>query len=86
MNVENMKITSQTKLTDNVFELVLQGNEVVKNAVAGQFVHIKINTGNDPLLRRPFSITKINNEQQELTVIYRVEGKGTKQLALKDET
>ena len=30
MNVENMKNTSQTKLTDNVFELVLQGNEVVK--------------------------------------------------------
>jgi dihydroorotate dehydrogenase electron transfer subunit len=86
VNVENMKITSQTKLTDNVFELVLQGNEVVKNAVAGQFVHIKINTGNDPLLRRPLSITKINNEQQELTVIYRVEGKGTKQLALKNET
>ena len=45
-----------------------------------------IRDSNDPLLRRPFSITKINNEQQELTVIYRVEGKGTKQLALKDET
>ena len=39
-------------------------------------------TGIDPLLRRPISIAAHDHEEQTMTLIYRAEGKGTKQLAL----
>ena len=50
----------------------------------GQFVHIKVSNGNDPLLRRPIShcIELIKNNS-EFTMIYREEGRGTSLLAEK---
>ena len=43
----------------------------------GQFVHIKVSNSIDPLLRRPISIAKIDKDNNEFTMIYRKEGRGT---------
>ena len=83
MIVVNMEIISQRKIASNVYELVLKGAELVNYATQGQFLHLKVSEGTDPLLRRPISIAKIDKEKGELTVIYRAEGKGTSMLALK---
>ncbi|HNQ34615.1 MAG TPA: dihydroorotate dehydrogenase electron transfer subunit [bacterium] len=46
----------------------------------GQFIQIEVNrAGTDPLLRRPFSIADLQPET--VTVIYRVQGRGTARLA-----
>lgn len=78
-----MEIVRQTKIATNVYELVLQGDKLALVASQGQFLHIKVSKGTDPLLRRPLSIAKIDKEKGQLTVIYRAEGRGTSMLAIK---
>ncbi|OIJ13230.1 dihydroorotate dehydrogenase electron transfer subunit [Anaerobacillus alkalilacustris] len=83
MIVENMEVISQHKIADSVYELVLRGEALVRLCNQGQFLHLKVSEGTDPLLRRPISIAQINKDQGELTVIYRAGGRGTNMLALK---
>lgn len=76
---ENCKIVSNRPIADNIYELVLEGELSAEMAQAGQFVHVKVADGFDPLLRRPISIASINNGS--FTIIYRRQGKGTSLLA-----
>ena len=69
------EIISNTPLTENVFKMVLQGDTSDITA-SGQFVNIKL----DGLyLRRPISVCDV--EGDKLTIIYKVVGKGTAQMA-----
>jgi dihydroorotate dehydrogenase electron transfer subunit len=85
MILENMEICQQRQIASNVYELVLKGQELVNLASQGQFLHVKVSEGTDPLLRRPISIAKIDQDKGELTVIYRAGGRGTNMLALKQK-
>jgi dihydroorotate dehydrogenase electron transfer subunit len=78
---ERMKVISHERIAKNIFELVLQGELVNEIKAPGQFVHVKVGTGIDPLLRRPISIADHDHEEQTMTLIYRAEGKGTKLLS-----
>ncbi len=49
-----------------------------KIPLPGQFINIKINSGTDPLLRRPFSVFNYTDSITE--IIVRSVGKGTKEL------
>lgn len=80
---EQMMVVKQKQLTTKIFEMTLAGRLVSEMGQPGQFVHIRVTGGNDPLLRRPISISSINKEQNEFTVIYRAEGKGTSLLSTK---
>lgn len=64
-------------------ELTCRGELVKKMTEPGQFVHIRVDTSEDLVLRRPISICDIDHEMDELTIIYRIEGKGTARLAKK---
>ncbi|RXI98075.1 dihydroorotate dehydrogenase electron transfer subunit [Anaerobacillus alkaliphilus] len=83
MIVENMEIVSQKNIASQVYELVLQGQELVSLAIQGQFLHVKVSEGTDPMLRRPISIASIDKDKNQLTVIYRAGGRGTNMLANK---
>ncbi len=83
MIVENMEIVSQKNIASQVYELVLQGQELVNLAMQGQFLHVKVSSGTDPMLRRPISIANIDKDKNQLTVIYRAGGRGTNMLATK---
>jgi dihydroorotate dehydrogenase electron transfer subunit len=61
-------------------KLVLRG-PIALEAKPGQFVHIQVGPALDPLLRRPISIAAINPEYQEITLLYKIKGKGTELLA-----
>ncbi|MDD2234597.1 MAG: dihydroorotate dehydrogenase electron transfer subunit [Desulfitobacteriaceae bacterium] len=61
-------------------KMVLRG-PIALEAKPGQFVHIQVRPGLDPLLRRPFSITAIDPERQEITLLYKIKGKGTELLS-----
>lgn len=63
-----------------ICRMVLKG-PVAREAKPGQFVHIQVSTTNDPLLRRPISISAIDEEREEIILFYRVQGKGTELLA-----
>jgi dihydroorotate dehydrogenase electron transfer subunit len=62
-------------------KLVLRG-PVALEAKPGQFVHVQVLPALDPLLRRPLSIAAINPERQEITLLYKIKGKGTRLLAM----
>ena len=62
-------------LTKNVFKIILSGDTSAITR-SGQFVNIKLD-GN--FLRRPISVCDVNDN--ELTIIYKVVGKGTEQMS-----
>jgi dihydroorotate dehydrogenase electron transfer subunit len=61
-------------------KLVLRG-PIALEAKPGQFVHIQVGPVLDPLLRRPISIAAIDPERQEITLLYKIKGKGTELLS-----
>ena len=73
------EIVSNTALTDSVYKMVLQGDTSAITA-SGQFVNLKL----DGLyLRRPISVCDL--EGDKLTIVYKVVGKGTAQMAAMKE-
>jgi dihydroorotate dehydrogenase electron transfer subunit len=78
---ELCKISRQKEIATDIFELTVTGELVGQISSPGQFVHIRVSNGSDPLLRRPISISSYDKEQQTITMIYRKEGKGTAMLA-----
>jgi dihydroorotate dehydrogenase electron transfer subunit len=78
---ELCKVLSQKEIASDIFELTVKGEFVKQISEPGQFVHIKVSNGLDPLLRRPISISSYDLEQESLTMIYRKEGKGTTMLS-----
>ncbi|MFA9557390.1 dihydroorotate dehydrogenase electron transfer subunit [Evansella sp. AB-rgal1] len=83
MIMDNMTITKQTEIAPKIFRIEVRGplSKEMKNP--GQFVNLRISKGIDPTLRRPISICDVDLENEMLTMIYRVEGKGTKLLSEK---
>lgn len=69
-------VLTNTPLTKTVFEMKLNAEELARQAVPGQFVHIRCGDGN--LLRRPISIADVGNGV--VTVVVEVRGEGTKWL------
>ena len=69
------EIIENTALTDSVFRMVLSG-DVSAITVPGQFVNIRLD---GLFLRRPISVCDVTDKT--LTIIYKVVGKGTKQLS-----
>ncbi len=68
-------VTDNTPLTSTVYKMVLKG-DTSEITASGQFVNIKL----DGLyLRRPISVCDVQGDK--LTIIYKVVGKGTKQMA-----
>ncbi len=71
-----MEIISNTKIAQDVYEMKLKGQGAGKITAPGQFVNIKISTlESQPYLRRPMSVCEYDDEN--LTIIYKVVGKGT---------
>ena len=69
------EIVKNEALTDCVYRMVLQGDTSAITA-PGQFVNIKLE---GLYLRRPISVCNVEGDQ--LTIIYKVVGKGTAQMA-----
>jgi len=69
------QILSNRCLTENVYEMVLQGDTAPITA-PGQFVNIRLEGF---YLRRPISVCNV--EEDRLTLIYKVVGKGTEKMS-----
>jgi dihydroorotate dehydrogenase electron transfer subunit len=78
---ELCKISDQKEIAADIYEFTVTGELVSEISAPGQFVHIRVSNGWDPLLRRPISISSFDKTQKKLTMIYRKEGKGTSMLA-----
>ncbi len=75
MKQGNFEVIENIALTDNVYKMTLRG-DVSAITAPGQFVNIKLD---GLFLRRPISVCDVVGDR--LTIIYKVVGKGTVQLA-----
>lgn len=75
------KVVENRELLKNVYEIMIECPEIAQKAKPGQFLHIKVKDGLDPLLRRPISISRIQREKGHISLIYQVLGRGTKSIA-----
>lgn len=72
--MEDMVITEQAQIANEIFRIKLSGHSIPKNARAGQFVHLQV-PGH--LLRRPISVCSIDRKKRVISLVYRISGKGT---------
>jgi dihydroorotate dehydrogenase electron transfer subunit len=77
------KIISHTKIAKIYYLLRLEVPSLFKQAQPGQFVHLKINNTDYPLLRRPFSIYRstLVNKRCYIDILYEIKGQGTQLLS-----
>jgi dihydroorotate dehydrogenase electron transfer subunit len=69
------------EVAPNIFVLSLISGEISSSVLPGQFLNIKANGGSDPLLRRPFSVYRTQDETVQ--IIFNIVGKGTELLSKK---
>ncbi|MCM8765525.1 MAG: dihydroorotate dehydrogenase electron transfer subunit [Candidatus Omnitrophica bacterium] len=73
------EIISNSEVAPEHFKLILESPEIAQEANPGQFLHIRVHEGFNPLLRRPFSIYRVSSNQIE--ILYKIRGKGTEILS-----
>lgn len=81
MIYKDCEIISNGEIAQGIYEIRFKNRSIAEAAEPGQFVHIKIGKGLDPLLRRPISICKVDASKGIVSLVYQVIGKGTKVLA-----
>lgn len=74
------KIIENQKITKDIYQLILEGNFVKKIEQPGQFVHLLI-PSQKTFLRRPFSLASYHQDKNQCTILYKILGTGTKELA-----
>ena len=80
MLVEMGSIVENSILSGDVRAMVIHAPRVAAQAEPGQFVMVKNESGST-FLRRPFGVADADREQGRLLLIYRVAGRGTRELA-----
>jgi len=77
---QKVELVQTEFLTRDVVRLTFDAPDIAAAALPGQFVMIQIGPGEDPLLRRPFSIHQTSNDGS-LQILFKVVGRGTGLLA-----
>lgn len=77
----DMKITDNRKLGNNYCLLKLTSNNILPEALPGQFVQVQVNSSFTTFLRRPISINFIDKNTNELWLLIQEVGEGTKAIA-----
>lgn len=78
--LERVEVLANDRVAEGVGLLALSAPRIAAAVRPGQFVHLRIATGADFILRRPFSVHRASGEAVE--VLYQVLGRGTRELAL----
>lgn len=73
------ELVSKREVIPGTFHFVLKAPELARNSRPGQFVMIQIQSGSDPLLRRPISLCGAGGETVE--ILFQVRGRGTEIMA-----
>ena len=76
MKMLKVRVREIKKLSQEIYRLSFKSSYLAKKSQPGQFLHLKINS---TILRRPFSIHKVEN--QNIFILFKVKGRGTKILS-----
>lgn len=75
---EELIILRSTLIASDTIEMILKNTYISQTASPGQFLHINVP---NYTLRRPISIANIDKVAETITIIFKVLGEGTKELA-----
>lgn len=75
---EKMQIYSKTVIALDTIEMILHNEAISKQAMPGQFLHIQVD---NHILRRPISIANCDRDAGTITILFKMNGNGTKRLA-----
>lgn len=78
--IYDCEIIEQREVSPGVYRTILTGEEIARQAVAGQFVNVQVSRTMDPLLRRPFSVHAVYPDEGKFSLLYVVVGRGTELL------
>ena len=67
-------VVSHERVIGSEFEIVLSAPEVAREAEPGQFVELLFGEGYAPLIRRPFSIFRVDREAETFRILYVARG------------
>jgi dihydroorotate dehydrogenase electron transfer subunit len=73
------KILENREIAPQRYKMSLSAPQIGRQAKPGQFIHVRVSKSFPPLLRRPFSIHRV--EGQKMEILYKVVGKGTEILS-----
>lgn len=79
--LEQALVISNNQVGPSLFEIELDAPQTVPFCEPGQFVHIRVSSSHDPLLRRPLSLYDVVKERGSITLLYKVVGSGTEILS-----
>jgi dihydroorotate dehydrogenase electron transfer subunit len=79
----DMKVVSCQKLGERYVLMSLTPNDgsTLPEILPGQFVQVKVDNSASTFLRRPISVNFVNTDKNELSLLIRLAGEGTKTLA-----
>jgi dihydroorotate dehydrogenase electron transfer subunit len=78
---DTFRITYNSEVLEDIIVVRFSAPAIALKAKPGHFVNIRIHGFTDPLLRRPFSISRIVGE--EIEIVFDIVGRGTELLAKK---
>jgi dihydroorotate dehydrogenase electron transfer subunit len=79
--LERVEVVRNERVAEGVGLLVLRAPRIAATVQPGQFVHLRISTDADFILRRPFSVHRTGADRIE--VLYQVLGRGTREMSLR---
>jgi len=68
---------SVDEVSGGAYRAVLRAPQIAREALPFQFVEVRVRDGNDPLLRRPFSLSLIDPTAGNIGITWAVTGRGT---------
>jgi dihydroorotate dehydrogenase electron transfer subunit len=74
------EVASQSRITEDIFSLIIKTKEIADDAVPGQFVSL-FSKDASRLLPRPISICEINRNKGTIRLVYRIAGAGTEEFS-----
>lgn len=80
-DLERVRVLANERVAEGVGLIVLRAPRCAATVASGQFVHLRVARDADILLRRPFSVHRVEGERLE--ILYQVLGEGTRRLAEK---
>lgn len=79
--LEQALVISNNQVGPSLFEMELAAPQTVPFCEPGQFIHIRVSSSHDPLLRRPLSLYDVEKNRGSITLLYKIAGMGTEILA-----
>ncbi len=77
----SVSVIAQKQLAEKLYSLTIESPaDLSKGFAPGQFLHFRVTDSFDFTLRRPLSLCSADVKSNQVTVVYRAQGEGTKRL------